>query len=66
MVFQQSLELQKRIPEFNLENKKITVFWVGDFSETDNGGTKNIFTENIFIKNSLSRVLSYLLSIRTL
>jgi len=43
-----------------LENKNFTGFWVGDFSEIDNGGTKIVFTENIFIKNPLIRVLSYL------
>jgi len=46
--------------EFNLENKNFTGFWVGDFSETENGGTKIVFTENIFIKNTIIRVLSYL------
>ncbi|BCZ45338.1 hypothetical protein psyc5s11_14050 [Clostridium gelidum] len=46
--------------EFNLENKNFTGSWVGDFSEIEKGGTKIVFTENIFIKNPIIRVLSYL------
>lgn len=46
--------------EFNLENKNFTGSWIGDFSETEYNGTKIVFTENIFIKNPLIRILSYL------
>jgi len=46
--------------EFNLENKKFTGSWIGNFSEIKEGGTKIIFTENIFVKNPIIRVLSYL------
>ena len=37
-----------------------TGFWIGHFSETENGGTKIIFKENIFIKNPIIIVISYL------
>ena len=46
--------------EFNLENKNFTGSWVGDFSEIEKGGTKIVFTENIFIKSPIIRVVSYL------
>ena len=46
--------------EFNLENKNFTGSWVGDFSKIEKGGTKIVFTENIFIKNPVIRILSYL------
>ena len=46
--------------EFNLENKSFTGSWIGNFSEIKEGGTKIIFTENIFVKNPIIRVLSYL------
>ena len=46
--------------EFNLENKNFTGSWIGNFSEIEKGGTKIIFTENIFIRNPVIRVLSYL------
>lgn len=45
--------------EFNIENKRFTGFWTGYFSETETGGTKIVFTENIFIKNPIIKVLSY-------
>ena len=44
---------------FNIENKMFTGFWNGSFSETENGGTKIVFKENIFIKNPIIRVISY-------
>ncbi|GKX65705.1 hypothetical protein [Inconstantimicrobium mannanitabidum] len=47
--------------EFNMENKMFTGSWTGHFSETENGGTKIIFKENILIKNPIIRVLSYFL-----
>ena len=46
--------------EFNMENKNFTGFWIGNFSKTEKGGTKIVFTENIFIKNPFIRALSYL------
>lgn len=45
--------------EFNMENKMFTGFWTGHFSKTENGGTKIIFKENIFIKNPIIKILSY-------
>jgi hypothetical protein len=36
-------------------------FWTGYFSETETGGTKVIFKENIFIKNPVIKILSYFL-----
>lgn len=47
--------------EFKMENKMFTGFWTGSFSETEAGGTKIIFKENIFIKNPIIRFLSYFL-----
>lgn len=47
--------------EFNMENKMFTGFWNGHFSETETGGTKIIFKENILIKNPIINVLSYFL-----
>lgn len=46
---------------FNMENKMFTGFWNGYFSETETGGTKIIFKENIFIKNPIIKILSYFL-----
>lgn len=45
---------------FNMENKMFTGFWTGNFSETENGGTKIVFKDNIFIKNPIIRVISYI------
>lgn len=45
--------------EFNMENKMFNGFWSGYFSKTEDGGTKIIFKENIFIKNPIIRVISY-------
>ena len=45
--------------KFNMENKMFTGFWTGYFSKTESGGTKIIFTENIFIKNPIIKLLSY-------
>lgn len=47
--------------EFNMKNKMFTGSWTGHFFETENGGTKIIFKENILIKNPIIRVLSYFL-----
>jgi hypothetical protein len=46
--------------EFNMENKMFTGFWTGYFFEVENGGTKIIFKENIFIKNPIIAILSYI------
>ncbi|MBL4932027.1 MULTISPECIES: hypothetical protein [Clostridium] len=46
--------------EFNMENKMFTGFWTGYFFEVENGGTKIIFKENIFIKNPIIALLSYI------
>lgn len=45
--------------EFNMENKMFTGFWTGHFSETETGGTKIIFIENISVKNPIIKVLAY-------
>lgn len=45
--------------EFNMGNKIFTGYCTGHFSETENGGTKMIFTENISVKNPVIKVLSY-------
>ncbi len=46
---------------FEMENPMFTGIWTGYFDELESGGTKAIFTENIFIKNPLIKVISYLL-----
>ena len=38
-----------------------TGFWTGTFSETEAGGTKIVFKENIFIKNPIIWFLSFFL-----
>lgn len=45
--------------EFKMQNKMFDGYWTGNFLETHKGGTKIIFKENIFIKNPIIRVLSY-------
>lgn len=45
---------------FNIENKMFTGFWTGHFLETESGGTKIVFKENILIKNPIIRIISYL------
>lgn len=47
--------------EFSMENKMFTGYWRGTFAETEAGGTRVIFTENILIRNPIVRLLSYLL-----
>lgn len=47
--------------EFSMENKMFNGFWTGYFSETETGGTKVIFKENIYIKNPVIKILSYFL-----
>ncbi|MHC1683824.1 MAG: SRPBCC family protein [Clostridiaceae bacterium] len=45
--------------KFDMENKMFNGFWEGDFSETENGGTKVVFKEKIFVKNPIIKILSY-------
>ncbi|MBU3217981.1 hypothetical protein LL033_02005 [Clostridium estertheticum] len=45
--------------EFNMGNKMFNGSWSGHFSVTESGGTKIIFTENIFVKNPIIKILSY-------
>lgn len=47
--------------EFDMESKMFSGNWTGVFSETENGGTEVICTENIHIKNPFMRFLSYFL-----
>ncbi|WP_027625696.1 hypothetical protein [Clostridium lundense] len=44
---------------FNMENKMFAGSWIGQFFETNTGGTKIIFKETIFIKNPIIKILSY-------
>lgn len=46
--------------EFNMNNKNMVGHWIGIFSETEFGGTKIDFTEEIHIKNPIMELLSYL------
>lgn len=45
---------------FNMENKMFYGNWTGHFYPTKTGGTKLIIIENIFIKNPIVRIVSYL------
>lgn len=45
---------------FDMENEMFTGFWTGHFSETESGGTKIVFKENILIKNPIIRIISYI------
>lgn len=45
--------------EFDMVNKKFTGRWIGLFSETGDGKTQIVFTEEIIISNPLTEVLSY-------
>ncbi|QHI71741.1 hypothetical protein [Aminipila terrae] len=46
--------------EFDMKNKNMTGHWTGLFSETENGGTKIDFIEEIHIKNPILSMLSYI------
>jgi hypothetical protein len=46
--------------EFNMENKNMTGHWIGCFEETNKGGTKIVFSEEININNPVMEFLSYL------
>jgi len=43
-----------------MKNKNFTGYWTGLFSVTEEGGTKIIFTEKLYIKNPVMEILSYL------
>ena len=49
-----------KIYEFDMSNQNMVGHWTGIFSEIENGGTTIDFTEEIYIKNPLMEVLSYL------
>jgi len=46
--------------EFDMENKNFVGHWTGIFTESENGGTKIDFTEELNIKNPIMEILSYL------
>ena len=46
--------------QFDMKNKLFNGRWIGEFSETEEKGTKLIFTEEISISNPIIRVLSYI------
>lgn len=54
--------ITKKIPysayEFDMEHKIFTGFFAGHFTETEGGGTKAVFTENILLKNPFFKILS--------
>jgi hypothetical protein len=45
--------------EFDMENKSFSGHWTGTFSETQNGGTRVDFTEELYIRNPVIEILSY-------
>lgn len=45
---------------FNMENEMFTGHWTGYFYHNGEDGTKVVFTENIFIKNPIIRIISHL------
>lgn len=45
--------------EFKMENKYFFGTWKGSFAPTENGGTKVIFNEEIFMKNFVISIVSY-------
>lgn len=46
--------------KFDMENKNFNGVWVGKFRETEDGGTKITFIEEIYIKSKVMEVLSHL------
>ncbi|WP_026893721.1 hypothetical protein [Clostridiisalibacter paucivorans] len=46
--------------EFRMENKFFYGFWTGTFFSLETGGTKIIFTEKIYIRNPIMKIMSYL------
>lgn len=46
--------------QFDMKNKLFNGRWIGEFSETEQKGTRLIFTEEISIPNPMIRVLSYI------
>jgi hypothetical protein len=46
--------------EFDMEEKLFKGYWKGCFSETENGGTKVVFTESISFKKPIFKILSCL------
>ena len=49
-----------KLYKFDMENKNFIGHWTGIFNETENGGTKIDFTEELHIKNPIMEILSYL------
>jgi hypothetical protein len=45
---------------FKMENDMFTGHFTGHFYHNDKAGTKVIFTENVFIKNPIIRIISHL------
>ncbi|MCC0680970.1 hypothetical protein IC218_11880 [Clostridioides sp. ES-S-0005-03] len=50
---------KNKLYKFNMENKFFYGNWQGEFSE-ENEKTKIVFIENIYVKNPIIKVLSYL------
>lgn len=46
--------------EFKMENKNFFGTWKGRFFPNEDGGTKIIFTEEVFVKNPIIRILAHL------
>ncbi|MGO0884377.1 SRPBCC family protein [Clostridioides difficile] len=50
---------KNKLYKFDMENKFFYGNWQGEFFE-DNGKTKIVFIENIYVKNPIIKILSYL------
>lgn len=50
---------KNKLYKFNMENKFFYGNWQGEFFEED-GKTKIVFIENIYVKNPIIKILSYL------
>lgn len=50
---------KNKLYKFNMENKFFYGNWQGKFFE-ENGKTKIVFIENIYVKNPIIKILSYL------
>ncbi|MGO0861990.1 SRPBCC family protein, partial [Clostridioides difficile] len=49
---------KNKLYKFDMENKFFYGNWKGEFFE-DNGKTKIVFIENIYVKNPIIKILSY-------
>jgi ABC-type phosphate/phosphonate transport system substrate-binding protein len=46
--------------EFDMKNKNFSGHWTGIFSQSENNGTKIVFSEELIINNPILKLISYL------